>query len=71
MYYLEILRYVGIQVIVIPNLPEEHLLLAPETRLGIQAPGSETPSLLVSPVAGLPAQVSMSPIRMGACAAGG
>jgi len=29
------------------------------------------PSLLVSPVAGLPAQVSMCPIHVGACAAGG
>ena len=58
-------------MIVIHSLPKEHLPLTPEVRLGNWAPGSEMPSLLVSPVAGLPAQVSMCPICVGACAAGG
>ena len=53
------------------SLSKEHLLLAPEARLGSRAPGSEMPTLLVSPVAGLTSQVSMCPIRVGACAAGG
>ena len=70
-YKLEILRSVCIQLIVMHSLPQEHLPLTPEARLGSRAPRSETPSLLVSPVAGLPAQVSMSPIHVGACAAGG
>ena len=48
------------------SLPQEHLPLTPEARLGSRAPRSETPSLLVSPVAGLPAQVSMCPICVGA-----
>ena len=52
------------------SLSKEYLPLAP-ARLGIRAPGSQTSPLLVSPVAGLPAQVSMCPIRVGACAAGG
>ena len=38
--------------------PKEHIPLTPEVRLGIWAPGSETPTLLVSPIAGLTAQVS-------------
>ena len=50
---------------------KQHLPLAPEVRLGSRAPGSEMPTLLVSPVAGLPVQVSMCPIHVGACAAGG
>ena len=58
-------------MIVKHNLPKEHLPLTLEARLGSQAPGSETPSLLVLPVAGLPAQVSVCPIRVGAYAAGG
>ena len=58
-------------MIVIHNLSKEHLPLALEARLGIRASRSETSSLLVSPVAGLPAQVSMCPIRVGACATGG
>ena len=58
-------------MIVIHNLSKEHLPLAPEARLGIRASRSETSSLLVSPVAGLPAQVSMSLIHVGACVAGG
>ena len=58
-------------MIVIHNLSKEHLPLALEVRLGIRASRSETSSLLVSPVAGLPAQVSMCPIRVGACATGG
>ena len=56
-------------MIVIHSLPKEHLALTPEVRLVSRASGSETSSLLVSPVAGLPAQVSMCPIRVGACAA--
>ena len=58
-------------MIVMHSLPEEHLPLVQEVRLGIRAPGSETPTLLVSPVAGLPARVSMCLIHVGACAAGG
>ena len=68
---LEILRPVCIHMIVMHSLTEEHLSLVQEARLGSQAPGSETPILLVLPVAGLPAQVSMSPILVGVCAAGG
>ena len=68
---LEILRPVCIHMIVMHSLTEEHLSLVQEARLGSQAPGSETPILLVLPVAGLPAQVSMCPIHVGACAAGG
>ena len=49
---------------------KQHLPLAPEVRLGSRAPGSEMPTLLVSPVAGLPAQVSMCPMHVGACATG-
>ena len=45
-------------MIVIYSLPKEHLPLTPEVRLGNRAPGSEMPSLLVSPVASIPAQVS-------------
>ena len=58
-------------MIVIHSLPKEHLPLTPEARLGIQALRSEMPTLLVSPVAGPPAQVSMCPIRVGAYATGG
>ena len=58
-------------MIVIHSLPKEHLPLTPKARLGIQAPRSEMPILLVSPVAGLPVQVSMCPIHVGASAAGG
>ena len=68
MYHLEILTSVGIQAIVIHSLPKEHLPLTPEARLGIE---SETSSLLVSPVCGLPAQVSIFPAHVGACVAGG
>ena len=58
-------------MIVKHNLPKEHLPLTLEARLGSQAPGSEMPTQLVSTVAGLPAQVSMYPMCLGACAAGG
>ena len=59
-YYLQIRdsKICCIQGIVIPRLPKEHIPLTPEVRLGIRAPGSDMPSLLVSPIAGLTAQVS-------------
>ena len=59
-YYLQIRdsKICCIQGIVIPRLPKEHIPLTPEVRLGIRAPGSDMPSLLVSPSAGLTAQVS-------------
>ena len=68
---LEILRPVCTHVIIMCSLSKEHLLLAPEARLGSRALRSEMPTLLVSPVAGLTAQVSMCLICVGACAAGG
>ena len=45
-------------MIVIPRLPKKHIPLTPEVSLGSRAPGSEMPTLLVSPIAGLTAQVS-------------
>ena len=68
---LEILRPILYPYDIMCNLPEGHLPLAPEARLGSRAPGSEMTTLLMLPVAGLPAQVSMCPIRVGACVAGG
>ena len=51
-------------MIVIPSLLQEHLPLTREASLGSQKASSEMPSLLVSPVAGVTAQVSMCLIRV-------